>query len=112
MVNHCENAWQISSKVGLCNSLKNLCWWSETPVDDFFPRCYDLTLGVEVNEFKEDFRITKAESILRTYLQTKEVPEKTNLYIAMDVLEKKINEDIDTPEAIFTDEMFDEMINP
>ena len=43
MVNHFYKHSFITSKVGLCQSLKNLHFWSsQVAMDDFFPKCYVL----------------------------------------------------------------------
>jgi len=74
--------------------LKNLIWSSSVPVDDFFPRCYNLTDLSEVEEFKEDFRANRAECILRKYVKKKECNQVEKLLIAIHVNEKRLK-DID-----------------
>jgi hypothetical protein len=32
--------------------LKQLIWWNNVEVDSFFPKCYDLTDGNELEDFK------------------------------------------------------------
>jgi tubulin monoglycylase TTLL3/8 len=89
------------TKVGLCNSLKNLVWHSSLPKDEFFPRCYNLTDMAELEEFKEDFRATKAESILKRYVKKKETSQVEKLLIAIHINEKRlcdVDDCIDDPD--------------
>ena len=94
MVNHFLGNNLIVTKVGLQNSLKNLVWWSTHSQDEFFPKCYDLTDFKELNEFKEDFRVNRAESILKRYIQKKECSRVEKLLIAIHINEKRLK-DID-----------------
>ena len=47
IVNHFLKNNLITTKVGLCHSLKNLVWWNNVEIDSFFPKCFDLTEGEE-----------------------------------------------------------------
>jgi len=42
MVNHFNKNNVITTKTGLCHSLKNLIWFSNVDIDKFYPRCFDL----------------------------------------------------------------------
>lgn len=82
-------------------------------IDKFFPRCFDLNEIHEYEEFIEEFKITKAESVLKQFLVQKSLPnlilfknkkpidkdiEKARLCIALSICEnriKKIDEIID-----------------
>jgi tubulin monoglycylase TTLL3/8 len=59
IVNHFLKNNLVTTKVGLCHSLKNLIWWNNVEVDTFFPKCFDLTDGEETEDFKNEFRFTK-----------------------------------------------------
>ena len=48
----------------------------------------------ELNEFKEDFRVNKAESILKRYLKKRECSRIEKLLIAIHINEKRLK-DID-----------------
>lgn len=101
MVNHFLGNNHITLKVGLQNSLKNLVWWSNIPQDVFFPKCYNLTDFEELNEFQEDFRVNRAESMLKKYLSKKECTHIEKLLIAIHVNEKRlkdIDEQLDDPD--------------
>lgn len=43
IVNHFSNNNLLTSKVGLCQSLKNLTWWTNDTMDTFFPKCFSLS---------------------------------------------------------------------
>ena len=105
IVNHCLKVGMLTTKVGLTNSLKELKWWSSLPMDTFFPRSYDLTYDQniikEVDEFKEDFRVTRAEAILKKYVKKKEFQAVEKLIIAIHINEKRLADSddlIDDPE--------------
>ena len=109
MVNHFLGNNLIVTKVGLQKSLKNLVWWSTIPQDLFFPKCYDLTDFKELDEFKEDFRVNRAESILKRFIQKKKCTYIEKLLIAIHINEKRlkdVDDVIDDPdlENLVTDE--------
>ena len=51
IVNHFSTATSITTKVGLTHSLKNLIWFNSVDIDTFYPRCYDLAIGEELEDF-------------------------------------------------------------
>ena len=52
ITNHFMKNNVITTKIGLCHSLKHLIWWNNVEVDTFFPKCFDLTDGAEQEDFK------------------------------------------------------------
>jgi hypothetical protein len=91
----------LTTKVGLTNNLKYLKWWSTIPIDQFFPRSYDLSEMKEIGEFKEDFRVCRAESILKKFVKKKECPAVEKLIISIHINEKRlkdVDEIIDDPD--------------
>jgi hypothetical protein len=36
-----------------------LIWWNTVDVNTFFPRCYDLTDGNELEDFKQEYRFQR-----------------------------------------------------
>ena len=42
LVNHYEKNGIITTKVGLCRSLRNMHWVCNIDADDFYPKCFDL----------------------------------------------------------------------
>ncbi|KRX06005.1 hypothetical protein PPERSA_01083 [Pseudocohnilembus persalinus] len=104
IVNHFQKVIGITTKVGLCRNLRHLAWCANVDVNEFYPRCYDLTDNDEIEEFETDFKITKAESILKQYANkmknNKNVSEEEEVVIqvALQVYKRKlrdINELID-----------------
>lgn len=59
----------ITTKVGLCRSLRNLHWYVNLDVNSFYPRCYDLNDLDHMEDFINDFKLSKAESIMKQYLK-------------------------------------------
>ena len=43
IVNHFSNNNLLTSKVGLCASLKNLVLWTNNTMENFFPKCFTIT---------------------------------------------------------------------
>ena len=68
IVNHFEKANALTTKVGISRSLRNLIWFNNVDIDAFYPRCYDCNDESEFEDFLEDFKTTKAESILKLYM--------------------------------------------
>lgn len=58
----------------------------------FFPRCYNLTDFQELDEFREDFRVTRSEMILKKYLRKKKVAHIEKLLIAIHINEKRLKD--------------------
>jgi len=52
ITNHFMKNNVITTKVGLCHSLKSLIWWNNVEVDSFFPKCFDLTDSNELDDFR------------------------------------------------------------
>ena len=101
MVNHFLGNNLIVTKVGLQNSLKNLIWWSTHSQDEFFPKCYDLTDFKELDEFREEHRVNRAESIIKRYVEKRECSRVEKLLIAIHINEKRlvdIDDLIDDPD--------------
>lgn len=69
IVNHFGKATAITTKVGLTHSLKNLIWFNNVDIDTFYPRCFDMGIPEEFDDFVEEFKATKAVSWLKTYIR-------------------------------------------
>ncbi|CAK9066409.1 unnamed protein product [Durusdinium trenchii] len=69
VVNYFARNAELTSKVGLCNSLYNCCTLDRVDVDAFYPRSYDLTSPVQATQFVEDFQLTTCRCLLRRFLQ-------------------------------------------
>ena len=68
MANHFFRNGQITRKSGLCKNIKNIYLLGIDPMN-FFPRCYDLSNKVELEDFKQDFKFTWTISILILFLE-------------------------------------------
>ena len=75
LCNHFFRNGQITRKSGLSKNIKNLYFKDIDPMN-FFPRCYDLSIKIELEDFKQDFKITWAMSLLKLF--QKEAFEKKN----------------------------------
>jgi tubulin monoglycylase TTLL3/8 len=69
VVNHFAKATSITTKVGLTHSLKNLIWFNNIDVDTFYPRCFDMAIPEETQDFISDFKATKAQGFLKKFLR-------------------------------------------
>ena len=69
IVNHFPTATSITTKVGLTHSLKNLIWFNSVDIDTFYPRCYDLAIKDELDDFIQEFKQVKAVSYLKIYVR-------------------------------------------
>ena len=69
IVNHFPTATSITTKVGLTHSLKNLIWFNAVDIDAFYPRCYDLAMGEEIDDFIQEFKQLKAVNYMKIYLR-------------------------------------------
>lgn len=69
IVNHFSTATSITTKVGLTHSLKNLIWFNAVDIDTFYPRCYDLAITEELDDFIQEFKQVKAVSYIKIYVR-------------------------------------------
>ena len=69
IVNHFSTATSITTKVGLTHSLKNLIWFNAVDIDTFYPRCYDLAITEELEDFVQEFKQMKAVCYLKIYVR-------------------------------------------
>lgn len=84
----------ITTKVGLSYSLKQMVWWTPVDVDCFFPKCFDLTDGNELEDFRQEYRFQKAENLLKTYVDNPEGQQNAleRLLVAFAVCEKRLKD--------------------
>ena len=69
LVNHFPKACAITTKVGLTHNLQNLIWFNNVDIDTFYPRCFDLAVSEELDDFVEEFKAMKAESYVKTFVR-------------------------------------------
>jgi hypothetical protein len=72
LCNHYFRNGQITRKSGLCKNIKNLYYHGIDPMN-FFPRCYDLSVKDELEDFKQDFKFTWAISLLKLFQKEKKI---------------------------------------
>ena len=114
LVNHFPKANAITTKVGLMHNLKNLIWFNNIDIETFYPRCYDLSLTEECDDFEQEFKAVKAECVLKRYIrqlresaaiedgEIKTTVKERKLKIAIKVCERRLkdlDEMIDDPKA-------------
>ena len=69
LVNHFPKAQAITTKVGLMHNLKNLIWFNNIDIETFYPRCYDLALTEEQEDFAQEYKAVKAECHLKKFVR-------------------------------------------
>lgn len=89
-VNHFEKNSELTRKVMLSKNLKNLVWFRNVDINCFFPRCFDLSDANDTESFAGDFKVTKAEAVLKKYLDDLEVVKLDKVKAAMNVVERKL----------------------
>eukprot|EP00747_Dinoflagellata_sp_TGD_P060983 gnl/TRDRNA2_/TRDRNA2_152311_c2_seq2.p1 gnl/TRDRNA2_/TRDRNA2_152311_c2~~gnl/TRDRNA2_/TRDRNA2_152311_c2_seq2.p1 ORF type:complete len:1616 (+),score=224.25 gnl/TRDRNA2_/TRDRNA2_152311_c2_seq2:71-4918(+) len=60
LYNHFQNNRELTTKVGLLRSLQQLAVDEQVDIDSFFPRCYDMGVVSEREDFVLDFRRSAA----------------------------------------------------
>jgi tubulin monoglycylase TTLL3/8 len=99
-VNHFNKAAAITTKVGLCHNLKNLIWFNNVDIDNFYPRCFDLAIQEDLEDFIEEFKAVKAECYVKIFVREmrasqgekgSSVSDKV-LKVALKVCEKRLKE--------------------
>ncbi len=91
-VNHFQRNGELTTKAGLLHNIKNLAWYRGIDVDQFYPSSYDLA-DVEVPDFIEEFKATKAESMLKSHLsKARSIHEAgvAKIVLAMYVTERRL----------------------
>ena len=92
LCNHYFRNGQITRKSGLSKNIKNLYYNGIDPMN-FFPRCYDLSVKDELEDFKQDFKFTWAISLLKLF--QKEKNENTSLTLSKKLSSEVISTAID-----------------
>ena len=64
IVNHFQNNYCFTTKVGLAKNLKNLISISGVDIDHFYPRCFDLGDSQDFDDFLEEFKFSKVILVL------------------------------------------------
>jgi hypothetical protein len=91
IVNHFRRGGEITRKVGLLKSLRNLYYMNVCP-DDFFPRAYDLGEKQDVEDFIEDFKTSKAIALLRNCKELNGMNvNKDEITTSLNIVKRKLN---------------------
>ena len=69
LINHFARNGNLTTKVGLTRNLRNLKWFEDVDMDQFFPRSYDLADPDELCDFVDDFKMVAAENVLKLFLR-------------------------------------------
>lgn len=91
----------MTTKVGLCKNLKNLIWFNNVDIDTFYPKCFDASEQTDFEEFLLNFKLIKAESVLKLYISGEKIPElrvRTALNVCKRRL-KNLDDIIDEPNS-------------
>jgi len=51
------------------HNLKNLIWYDNIDVETFFPNCFDLSVGEDLDDFIDEFKAVTAESWVKIFVR-------------------------------------------
>ena len=90
-IGHHRKIGEITRKAGLLKNIRNLYYLNISP-DDFYPRAYDLSDKQDIEDFIEDFKVSKAISLLRkcNELKGKNVNKK-EIEISLKIVKEKLD---------------------
>lgn len=71
--NHFQNNRELTTKIGLANNLRQLAVEEHVDIDEFFPRCYDMSVSSEREDFVLDYRRCAALNVAQQHLRLLEV---------------------------------------
>ena len=94
IVNHFKNNTELTKKSGLTKNLKNLIF-RNIDIDNFYPRCYDISERNDFEDFMEDFKITKLISLLKEFSEnsrTENLISTQKIICCLEIIERKISE--------------------
>lgn len=69
IANHFQFNECLTSKYGLCKNLRTLVYPDGIDVDTFYPRCYDLADLSQFEDWLEDYKYTRCEAFLKSFMQ-------------------------------------------
>ena len=91
MVNHFNNNACLTSKYGICKSLRSIMCPEGIDIDKFFPKAYDLTDLSDFENFLEIFKWNYCESILKKYIMGDEI-NLSKVKMAIIVIERRLTD--------------------
>ncbi|GIL58818.1 hypothetical protein Vafri_13801 [Volvox africanus] len=65
IVNHFRHSTCLTTKHGLCYTVRDTVWYEAADAAAFYPRAYDITDEASRREFMQDVRWTAAESLIK-----------------------------------------------
>lgn len=68
IVNHFSRANNITTKVGIMNTLKNSTWFCSQDHDEWFPRCYDSSCDQSYGEFVIYYKQLRTEAYIKQFI--------------------------------------------
>lgn len=69
IVNHFDKCRDLTTKVGLTLALRSSVQLNDKSLDSYYPRAFDLYDPLDRADFVLDYKLTKAESIIRRFLE-------------------------------------------
>ena len=91
IVNHFRFNGVITTKVGLCRNIGKVINFNNVDIDTFFPKCFALKDEGEWEDFEEQFKIQKAESILKRFAKSEPI-DPDMLDVAMTICRRNLLE--------------------
>ena len=94
IVNHFKNNTELTKKSGLTKNLKNLIF-RNVDIDNFYPRCYDISERNDFEDFMEDFKITKLISLLKEFSEnsrTENLISPQKILCCLEIIDRKMSE--------------------
>lgn len=105
VVNHFGKANSLTTKAGICRTLKNSVWACDEDEDTYFPKCFETHDKEEYDSFLQYYKLLRAESILRKLVRLGDSGQRdseeytklldTQIKIALSVVERRLV-DLDT----------------
>eukprot|EP01022_Parablepharisma_sp_SALTPOND_P014467 TRINITY_DN1966_c0_g1_i1.p1 TRINITY_DN1966_c0_g1~~TRINITY_DN1966_c0_g1_i1.p1 ORF type:complete len:661 (-),score=53.58 TRINITY_DN1966_c0_g1_i1:1643-3529(-) len=89
IVNHFAKNSAITTKMGLCESLRKLIWFNNVDINTFYPKCYNLVESGDITDFIEEFKVVLAESILKRFMKGDKEPQM-KILVALEVCKRKV----------------------
>ena len=80
IVNHFGRATTITTKSGLCKSIKNSIWACNEDPDQYFPKCFESFEEEEYNAFVSYYKLIRAECILKKFISLGEQNNRGDEY--------------------------------
>ena len=56
IINHFIGAQSLTTKVGLCKTLRSLIYFNDIDIDTFYPICFDLNNVEDYQDFVEEYK--------------------------------------------------------